>query len=63
MPRRVPVALQSREDRYKLLDAEEQPIAYVYTAEGDPTVGKTLTFDEARRIASNIAKLAELLKK
>ena len=38
-----------------MLDAEGQ--SYVYGQTGDPSVGKTLTLDEARRIANNIAKL------
>jgi len=56
---------QSREfpGGFKVLDAEGQSLAYVYGTEGDSTVGKTLTLDEARRIASNIAKLPKLLGK
>jgi hypothetical protein len=46
---------------FKVLDAEGQSLAYVYGVADDPTIGKTLTLDEARRIASNIANLPELL--
>ena len=46
-----------------MLDAEGQSLAYVYGVEGDPTIGKTLTLDEASRIASNIARLPTLLGK
>ena len=48
---------------YKVLDAEGQSLAYVYGVEGDPHIGKTLTLDEARRIASNITKPLSLLRK
>jgi hypothetical protein len=46
---------------FKVLDAEGQSLAYVYGVADDPTIGKTLTLDEARRIAANIAKLPVLL--
>jgi len=44
---------------FKVVDAE---VAYVYGVADDPTIGKTLTLDEARRIASSIAKLPVLLR-
>ena len=42
-----------------------QSLAYVYCRESDDgaSVAKVLTEDEARRIASNIAKLPSLLLK
>jgi hypothetical protein len=46
---------------YKVLDASGQALAYVYAREDRPDVAGVLTFDEARRIAANIAKLPELL--
>jgi hypothetical protein len=44
----------------KVLDASGQSLAYVYGREtkADADIAKVLTMDEARRIASNIAKLA-----
>jgi hypothetical protein len=40
-------------------DATGQALAYVYTREtkSDADIARVLTFDEARRVASNIAKL------
>jgi len=48
---------------YKVLDANGQVLAYVYGLDdsGDARIANSLTRDEARRIASNIAKLPVLL--
>jgi hypothetical protein len=50
---------------FKVLDANGQSLAYVYSRENDSDahMAKVLTKDEARRIASNIAKLPTLLSK
>ena len=48
---------------YVVKDATGQALAYVYARElkADADTAKVLTMDEARRIASNIAKLPVLL--
>jgi len=47
------------------VDASGQVLAYVYGLDDsrDARIAKSLTRDEARRIASNIAKLPALLRK
>ena len=49
----------------KIVDANGQALAYVYGLDDsrDARIAKSLTRDEARRIASNIAKLPDLLGK
>ena len=50
---------------FKVVDANGQSLAYVYSRENpnDAHMAKVLTEDETRRIASNIAKLPTLLGK
>ena len=43
-----------------MLDAEGQSLAYVYGVADDPTVGKTLTLDEARRRPARNSKQTAL---
>jgi len=50
---------------FKVIDGNGQSLAYVY-GHADPRdagIANSLTLDEARRIASNVAKLPSLLKK
>ena len=59
-----PWTVEAIEAGFKVIDANKQSIAYVYghADKRDAETAKSLTLDEARRIASNIAKLPSLLK-
>ena len=61
----APWTVEALDVGFKIVDSNGQTLAYVY-GHADPRdaqVAKSLTLDEAGRIASNIAKLPTLLGK
>lgn len=65
MPRRLPAPwfVHELERAFVVADANSRVVAYAYFREEDNGVrqAKVLSYDEARRIAEDIAKLPELL--
>jgi len=61
----APWTVEPLDGGYKVVDANGQVLAYVYGIDDlrDARIAQSLTRDEARRVASNIAKLPTLLSK
>ena len=61
----APRTVEKTPGGFKIIDANGQTLAYVYSRETKDAanIAGVLTEDEARRIASNIAKLPVLLGK
>jgi K+/H+ antiporter YhaU regulatory subunit KhtT len=59
-----PWTIEELEAGFKVVDSNGQTLAYIYghADQRDAAIAKALTLDEARRIASGIAKAANLTR-
>jgi hypothetical protein len=63
--RQPPWTVEALDSGFKIVDSNGQSLAYVY-GHADPrdaAIAKSLTLDEARRIASNICQAANLMER
>jgi hypothetical protein len=60
-----PWTVKAIDGGFKVVDANKQAIAYVYghADERDAEIAGSMTLDQVRRVAANIAKLPKLLAK
>jgi hypothetical protein len=58
-----PWTVEEQDACFVVRDHNGQQLAYVYFEPGRHSAAKLLTRNEARRIAANIAKLSDLLRK
>jgi hypothetical protein len=65
MQRRFPPpwTVARTEGGWRVDDAAGQPLVYIYGRDDQGVNSQKLTIDEARRIAVNVARLPELLRK